>query len=303
MSAHLAGAMAFGCIAFGFLLSGSAGAATSGDLSTKVLTQVPIPGLTTTAPGPTNGPIGPSNISFFGGKAGVVAQQIASGGLIGYVRAFTHDPPNGQAVVIEGDWVRDQSNIPAILAGIEGGAKGPRFKVPGIVDAIGFETTSATTTETQYAVAFARGNYLFLTLAESADGSIGKSSAVSVAAAQAATIPGVPTAAGTGSSSSNTYYRAGEIFGVVLLAVAIIGGLVIAIRKSAGAKNTVAPPPPVSGTWPAPNASTPVRVGWHQTGQNFNEQFYWDGGAWTASRQWRAGAGWTESPLTQPSSR
>ena len=147
--------MVFGCITFGFLLSGSAGAASSGDLSTKVLTQVPIPGLTPTAPGPTNGPIGPSNISFFGGKAGVVAQQIASGGLIGYVRAFTHDPPNGQAVVIEGDWVRDQSNIPAILAGIEGGAKGPRFNVPGIVDAIGFETTSATTTETQYAVAFA----------------------------------------------------------------------------------------------------------------------------------------------------
>ena len=223
--------------------------------------------------------------------------------MVGYVRAFIHDPPNGQAVVIEGDWVKNQSNIPAILAGVEGGAKGPRFDVPGIVDAIGVQTTSSNTTETQYTVAFSRGHDVFLTLAESTDGSLGKSSAVSVASAQAAAVPGTPIAAGTGSSGSNAYYKAGEIFGAIVLAAAIIGGVVIAIRKSARDKNTVAPPASVSGSWPAPNASTPLQVGWHQTGQGFNEQFYWDGRAWTASRQWSVGAGWTESPLTQPSSR
>jgi hypothetical protein len=297
--AHIASAIVLGCIAFMFLFGDSAGATSSDDLSAKVLAQVPIPGLAPTTPGPTNGPIGPSNISFFGGKDGIFAQQIASGGIIGYIRAFTHVPPNGQAVVIEGDWVKDKRNIPQVLAGIEGGAKGPRFNVPGVVDAIGFETTSATTTEIQYVVAFSRGNYVFLTLAESADGSIGKSSAVSVAKAQAATIPGAPTAPGAGSGTSNAYYRAGEILGVAVLALAIVAGVVIAIRKSGGGKTTVANSVPAPGPWPVTNASAHLGAGWHQTGQNFNEQFYWDGHAWTGSRQWRPGVGWTESPLTQ----
>ncbi len=302
-TARLAIAMFLGWMALGFIPCGTASAASSDELSTKVLTQVPIPGLIQTTPGPTNGPIGPSNISFFGGNDGAVAQLIASGGMSGYVRAFVHTPPNGQVVVIEADWVKDQSNIPAILAGVEATAKGPRFDVPGIVDATGFETTSSATTTPQYIVVFSRGNYVFLTLAESADGSLGKSSAVSVASAQAAAVPGTPAEAGTGSGSSNAY-KSGEIFGAVLVAVAIIGGLIIAIRKSAGSKKkSVALPASGSVIWPAPITSTPLQVGWHQSGQHFNEQLYWDGRAWTASRQWRVGVGWTESPLTQPTTR
>lgn len=279
-----------------------AGAATSEDLSTKVLAQVPVPGMIPTAPGPTNGPIGPSNIGSFGGSQGAYAEAIASGDVVGYIRAFAHDPANGQAVVIEGDWVKDQSTIPTVLAGVEGAAKGPRFSVPGLVDAIGFETTSPAAPGTQYVVAFARGNYVFLTLAGSTDGSLGKSVAVSVASAQAAVLPGAPTAAATGWFSGNASYEAGEVLGAVLLAAAVIATALIAVRKLRGGnKRTTPTPAATSAAWSVRYAVTPMAVGWHQTGTDYNEQFYWDGGAWTASRHWRAGSGWTEIPLLQTS--
>jgi hypothetical protein len=299
----LVGAMLVACTAFGFLFAGTAGAESPVDLSTKVLTQIPILGLIPTTPGPTNGPIDSSNIGYFGGKGGIVEQELASGDLVGYIRAFTHNPPNGQAVVIEGDWVKDQSNIPEVLAGVEGAAKGPRFSVPGIADAIGFETTSPTSTAIQYAVACSSGNYVFIALAESTDGSLGKNSAVAVAAAQAAAVPGAPAAAASGTGTSNTYYKAGEVLGGVFLVVAILGGVTVAIRKSSNGTQTATPAPSASRTWPSPGASTTLQVGWHQVGQNFNEQFYWDGRGWAASRQWRAGLGWTESSITQPTSR
>ena len=148
VSAHLAGAMVFACMAFGFRTIGLSW----GGILRRFINEGTEPGPDPRAePQPhldrRTGPSGHRTSASSVARTGTVAQQIASGGMVGYVRAFIHDPPNGQAVVIEGDWVRDQSNIPAILAGIEGGAKGPRFNVPGIVDAIGFETTSADTTE------------------------------------------------------------------------------------------------------------------------------------------------------------
>ena len=300
-SAPLAITTVFGSIVLGIILSSSAGAASTDDLSAQVLAQVPVPGLVAAAPGPTNGPIGPSNIGLFGGEGGAIEQHIASGDMTGYVRLFAANPPNGQAVVIAAIWVKDPNDIPGFLAGVEGSATGPRFSVPGIVDAIGFQTTSTTATgvpSQNYVVAFSRGNLAFVTLVGSVNGSLGKSSAVSVASAQAAAVPGAPVAAGSVSSTS-TAYRAGEIFGAVLIAVAVFGAMAVVIRKSVGSKQRVTPAA-VPAAWFPPNTTNQsLQVGWHQTGQSFNEQFYWDGQAWTATRRWTAGVGWSEIPLSR----
>jgi hypothetical protein len=262
-----------------------------------VLPQVPIAGLTEAAPGPMNGPIGPSNIDLFGGTDGLVAQHIANGDMNGYIRLVAHSPANGESAVIEGTWIKDPSSIPGFIAGVEGAAKGTQFAVPGIDDAIGISSTNAISGVQTYTIAFSRGNYVFVTLVDSLKGSLGEASAISVASAQAAAVSGMATTGG----ASSTAYRTCEIFGAVLLAALILGGLVIAIRRSSGPKDKVARG---SGAviWAAPIASTPSTIGWHQIGKGFNNESYWDGRSWTANRQWRPGVGWTESPLNQTSS-
>jgi hypothetical protein len=91
-------------LAVAALLTMPSVASAAGNLSSVVLSDT-FPGLVAAPTGVRNGPITQSNLSVVTGGNNSAAEQqfaqlLASGNVSGYVRLWSHQPPNGDAVVI-----------------------------------------------------------------------------------------------------------------------------------------------------------------------------------------------------------
>ncbi|HTU38281.1 MAG TPA: hypothetical protein VMF35_09695 [Acidimicrobiales bacterium] len=292
-------------------LCGSASAASNeggSNLSTIVLAQLPIAGYVADPSSALNGPITSSNASLFGSAAATIEEHLTNGDMTGYIRAWTHQPPNGTGVVILATSLSDPAGLPQFLAGFDHGASqahGTAFSVPQIPNATGYTvrvTTAAGVPMTTHLVDFAKGNVAFVAEVTAQSGALTDSDAINVATAQAAAAPGEPVASRTTSSSTNSVaYEAGRVFVWVVLGAIVVWLISFLIRRNkrrrAGAPSlnrdgatpasTVFAPPVVA-------FRTPPEVGWHQLGKNPNEQTYWDGQGWTLTRRWTVGRGWSE---------
>lgn len=273
--------------------------------------------------GPTNGPLTQSTVSQFGGQSQAVAnvgEQLANGDLTGYVRVWTHAPPDGDAVEIMAIHFSNPADIPSALSGFADAASqadASQFTVPNIPGAMGRETTLTTTRGTlakAYVVTFSNAENLFVTYGISESGDLTSADAVTVASEQAAHVGGatVPSS----SSGSSPAYVAGEVFGGVLLIAGITALIIVIVRRTRRNDelhhgHPLQEPTPSTVGWSAPRrpsgsslpTGTPQQPGWEPIGTNWNEQAYWDGQAWTARRAWSGGRWGPEMPVVYSEDR
>ena len=276
------------------------------DLSSVVVSET-FPGMFPASPGPQNGPVNDANIQSLNespAENSALLGQINKGDVAGYVRLWSREPPNGDGVIITA--LRFQSSAAANEQLLEQDASLKRnpgsspFSVPSIDLAVGYTVPTSTSTGisvSAHVVLFAEGNNFFQVGVLSESGDLTNANAIALANTQFSRV----TASGTGSSSStrSTAYRAGEIFGVVvlvLLAIWVISALmrrnrkghpVKAPQRSDGATPVISvyPPSPPSGAAP----------GWFPSRANMNVQFFWNGTEWAGRKQWQgAGVGWVE---------
>lgn len=285
------------------ITSATAATESSPDLSTVIVSQPPLPGYTAIPLGADNGPVTKSNVSLFGPEADTIEQHIANGDMTAYIRTWTHQPPNGNGLVILAVRFEDPSSVPSFLAGFDSGAKAGRgvpFAVPQIANATAYRTITSVSgaSVTEYMVDFGKGNTAFIAEVATASGTLSQTDAITLAAAQSAADPGTPVPTRSApSSSTSTAYKAGEVFFYVLLGVVVVGLVVVLVQRR-GRKRSVVSPITSSGSPLGrdvpPPPSRHLEVGWHPHGQNPNEQAYWDGQAWTGIRRWSAGRGWSD---------
>ena len=162
-------------------------------LSAVVLAKT-YPGLVASAPGTTNGPIGDAGLHYLpmDNKSGnTKLEYIILHRVSGYLRAFSHKPPNGDGAFIFALRYKYSSEETSWLRGFEstistsGAAK---FVVPGIKNASGFTletSTSSGTSVTEYVTSFDVGLTTFILITSSSSGDLNKSDAMALAKLQA----------------------------------------------------------------------------------------------------------------------
>jgi hypothetical protein len=178
----------------------------STSLSAIVLSETE-PGLVAAAPGTLNGPLTQADLEQITGSSGAEAndfgQALASGDLTAYIRAWGHQPSDGDAVVITAYQFAKAPDESAFLSSLDNGtqarAGAVAFPTPGIPGAIGSAThaSSSGTSLTEYAVVFEKGNLVFEVETASASGDLTSANAVSLASQQFAAAPDTPASPGT----------------------------------------------------------------------------------------------------------
>jgi hypothetical protein len=283
----------------------AAGATTSPALSAEVLSST-LPGFVAATPGPTNGPLTPATAQEFGGSAGAVfGPHLTDGDLTGYVRVWTHTPPDGDAIEVTAIRFRDPAEIPSFLAGYANSASQSHsspFAVPDVPGATGYATTIDTASGVPakaYLVDFTNSNTAFLTVVLTESDDLTSANAIAIASEQASQVGGATVP--PNSSSSSAAYVTGEILGAVLLmAIAVIGVIAI-VRRSRRSDQ------PHQGHTATANAASaafllptrhPLVPGWVPIANNHNTQVYWDGQSWIARRTWFAGRWGPETPIS-----
>lgn len=292
------------------LLSTQPGAfAANANLSSVVLSNT-FPGMVATAPGADNGPINPANLQLLGmspALASTLSQHIANGDVSGYIRLWSRQPPNGDAVVISAFQYSNPAGATAMLAGenfsLIAKPGVTTFAVPGIAGASGYTVPTATSSGTSVSghfVFFNVGGTSVQVIVVSQSGDLTVADAVTLANRQAANTPA------SSSGSSSPAYRAGEIFAAVAAGLVIVWAIMAVIRRSRKSAPSAGAPAPVvaapsgprfdnNGYPRPPREGTPI--GWTMNPTNMNEQFFWNGSEWAGRRRWVGRAWVDEQPV------
>jgi hypothetical protein len=210
-----------------FVLQSNAFALGSGGLSSTILANT-MPTLVPLPIGPQNGPITQSNVDVVEGnnETGISAldQALAAGTLTAYIRTWTHQPSDGDAVIITAfqfKYASDENSFVNSFGGqLQSQAGTAQFAVAGIPSASGFEvhTTASGIAVTEYVVSFTKGNTAFLEFMATTSGDLTAADAVSVAGQQFAVAPDVAASA----SGISWHREPGITLVVVLLSLAIL---------------------------------------------------------------------------------
>ncbi len=200
------------------------GASGAGNLSSVVLSQS-LPGLVASPPGIRNGPITESNLSLVtDGTSGPAvtqfAQLLASGNISGYIRAWAHQPANGDAVAISAFQFQDPTQAASFASGESGSlpqqAGISSFVVPNVPGAAGYSvhTSASGTPITEYLVVFGKGTTDIQVVVVTESGDLTAADAAKLASQQWANVP-TPT-------DWTPILRSTSFIGVLLLSLIII---------------------------------------------------------------------------------
>jgi hypothetical protein len=182
------------------LISSQSGAsAAAGNLSSVVLSQS-FPFLVASPPGIRNGPITKSSLSLVTGGSNEAAlsqfgQQLASGDVSGFVRTWTHQPSNGDAVEIAAFQFQDQTQASSFLDGEQGSLSQQgvisSFAIPSIPGAIVYilHGSASGTPYTQYIAAFGKANIDLTVTLVTVSGDLTASDATQLATQQWDNVP------------------------------------------------------------------------------------------------------------------
>jgi hypothetical protein len=308
------------------LFVAAAASATSEGLSTVILSDT-LPGLITTSPGVTNGPLTQSSAKLFGGNSAEVAvlgQKLADGQMSGYLRVWLHQPLNGDAVVIGAFSFQDPSAVASFLSGLESGSHqvgAIEFAVPDLLGATGYSMgpSALGRNADAYSLQFAKGDIAFAVDVESPPGQLTEADAIAIAERQYANAPGAAVAPAVGPT---VWSEVGHIVGLALFVIFMVGLIVISVqrrRRKSAVPNAPLPSvvtvgaPVVSASphfeatpsrvklddlppFVTPPPITPTAEGWYMCRDSYIDQAYWDGQSWTAGKR-LSGATWSELPL------
>jgi hypothetical protein len=190
-----------------FLVTGRASAAESADapLSTTIL-SIPEPGFVAVPLGDGNGPITQSNVGQIlsdDPTASEFGKSLADGDITAYLRSWSHQPNNGDAIIIFGYQFTYAGDEGAFMGGLNGQLRresgGALFDVADIPGAVGAEahtTTASNVPITEYVVSFTKGNEAFQVVVATTSGDLTNTDAASVAHEQFASAPDVPAKGG-----------------------------------------------------------------------------------------------------------
>ena len=199
-----------------------------------------IPGMVAAPLGTQNGPIDRANLQLLGMNptaASTLLQHIDNGDVSGYIRLWSHQPPNGDAVLISAFQFQNPDAAGAWLAGENSSLAGhvSGFAVPSISGAEGYTTATSTSTgipATTNMVFFDKGNISFQVGVVTESGDLTSADAVALAKAQAADAPASPAGPSSSNGRSSSAYRAGEIFGAVIVGLVILWLVSAVVRRS-----------------------------------------------------------------------
>jgi hypothetical protein len=277
-----------------FLLTASASAGTNA-LSRVVLSES-LPGFVVDPAGPTNGPINQSNLNYFGGNAGIAAQMLAHGEVIGFVRRWIRQPPNGEAVIILALQFQDSSTATEAMDGAKataGKIGGYAIPVPDVPGAQGFSLQGSGSLI--FEDIFVKADTFFEVTVASTSSDLTSVTAASLAARQAAAAPEGGSVDG---SSTQGAYQLGELVGALLIIALPVGLVVLLVRRGRNKDLAISVRAPLTGATSSMGEFTAPEVslrhpGWYGSGANPYEQRYWNGQGWIGSRRWDR-AGWVE---------
>jgi hypothetical protein len=205
-------------VAAAALLTMPSVASAASNLSSVVLART-FPGLAAAPPGVRNGPINQSNLSLVTGGNSAAEQQfaqlLASGNVSGYIRAWFHQPTNGDGVVITAIQFPDSLSATQFVNGqsdsVPQGAA--PIDVSNIQGATGFSVQTSASGEplTEHIVTFAKENTAILVVVVTRSGDLTAQDTASLAGRQWANVP-TPTN-----------------WGLIVRLVLLIGGIVVPI--------------------------------------------------------------------------
>jgi surface antigen len=205
-------------------------AGASGGLSSTILAE-PQPGLVAATPGPYNGPLTESNVGLVLGSAAgasnALRQSLTSGDVTSYVRLWTRQPTNGDAVLILAFQFNNALLESSFLDGLDGALQGQTggtpLAVPGIPGAAGaaLQTSSSGTPVSEYVVAFAKGNTAFEINVASTSGDLTAADTIAMANSQFAAAPDIPAGTGTPWNWAGTAFFGGGV--LLVIAIFVIG--------------------------------------------------------------------------------
>jgi len=224
-------------------------ATAASNLSSVVISNT-FPGLVAAPPGDRNGPITQSNLSVVtGGNNGAAEQQfgelLASGNVSGYIRAWTHQPPNGDGVVITALQFPDSGSATQFVNAQSGttpqGAS--PIDVSSIEGATGFSVQTSDSGEslTEHVVIFSRERTAILMVVVTHSGDLTAQEAVALAGRQSANMP-TPT-------NWTLIIRLALLIGGIVVPVAIV---LLARRRRYPAVLTTRPSPASAQPWAPP---------------------------------------------------
>jgi hypothetical protein len=298
------------------LVAGSAGlwsaeAAASADagLSSVVLSNT-LPGMVVAPPGVANGPITESGLELLGldpATASAMQAHLADGSMSGYIRTWSRQPANGDAVVIEGFQFQEAPAADAFLSGADNQLRtlSPVLgSVQSATGAVRYTMATSTTGPLQRLVFFAQGTDAFLITVRSPADDLTTVNLVSLVVRQAGRVSGSTSGSSSSGGNASMAHKAGEIFGVVACVALIIGLITIwwRPRRKSGLVTSRAPEvrgAGAEGLYPPSPAGT-AAPGWLPSPANMNEQLFWNGREWAGRRRWVAGRGWVESVPARP---
>jgi hypothetical protein len=223
-------------------------ATAASNLSSVVISNT-FPGLVAAPPGERNGPITQSNLSVVTGGNNAAAEQfgqlLASGNVSGYIRAWTHHPPNGDGVVITALQFPDSGSATQFVNAQSGttpqGAS--PIDVSSIDGATGFSVQTSNPGEslTEHVVIFSRERTAILMVVVTHSGDLTAQDAVALAGRQSANVP-TPT-------NWTLIIRLVLLIGGIVVPVAIV---LLARRRRYPAVLTTRPSPAPGQPWAPP---------------------------------------------------
>ena len=196
---RLSFAFIFAALVAGGIVSAQEKASASNGLSSVVLSQT-LPGLVAAPPGIRNGPVTQSSLSLVTGGSNQTAlsqfgQQLASGDVSGFVRTWTHQPPNGDAVEIAAFQFQDQTEATSFLDGEQGSLSQQgvisSLAIPSIPGAVGYilHGSASGTPYTEYMDAFRKANVDLTVTLVTVSGDLTASDATQLATQQWDNVP------------------------------------------------------------------------------------------------------------------
>ena len=222
---RLPGYLVFAMLAgFAGLFPAESAASGASNLSSVVLSQS-LPNLVVSPPGIRNGPITESNLNLVTGESSGAAetqfaQLLASGNVNGYIRAWAHQPANGDAVVISAFQFQDPAQAASLVSG-ENGSLAQQTGVstlamPNVPGATGYlvHTSVFGSPITEYVVVFGKGSTDIQLDALTESGDITAADVTALASQQWANIP-TPT-------DWTPIVRLTSVIGALLLSLGIV---------------------------------------------------------------------------------
>jgi Protein of unknown function (DUF2510) len=284
------------------------------DLATVVVSQT-LPGFLETAPGPTNGPITPSNASLLTGNSEFTSQlqqELANGTLTGYLRIWTHPPMDGDSIVVLAFRLPDSDQAQEFLTGLNRGVSSVaagNFDVPSIGGASGFISRQPLQGQpaNEYSVTFGRGTTVFEVETATITQGLTTNDATLVASSQAGQAGGsvVPPSSPSGATLQIPLLRVPYVLGEIGAVLAIVTLVLYFMRRERRQSRAallgpadqsvspgwvgspLAPPASVLAGLPqlqgfgVPSVQTPA-PGWYQDTMDPSRLRYFDGAVWTA---------------------